>query len=112
MLNTATDRRCYFRLTSHLSVCFWYCGATVFELIGCRSLALNLALPTSFNNNNNKFSYLFHIYRTITIFSSQQTGQLIGIGILTQTFIFRAQSLYCIYESFQGKIKIIHAEND
>ena len=31
----------------------WYCGAGVFGLIGCTSLSLSLALPTSFNNNNN-----------------------------------------------------------
>ena len=30
----------------------WYCGAGVFGLIGCISLSLSLALPTSFNNNN------------------------------------------------------------
>ena len=27
----------------------WYCGAGVFRLIGCKSLSLSLALPTSFN---------------------------------------------------------------
>ena len=32
----------------------WYCGAGVFGLIGCISLSLSLALPTFFNNNNNK----------------------------------------------------------
>ena len=32
----------------------WYCGAGVLGLIGCRSLSSGLALPTSFNNNNNK----------------------------------------------------------
>ena len=31
----------------------WYCGAGVFGLIGCISLSLGHALPTSFNNNNN-----------------------------------------------------------
>ena len=31
----------------------WYCGAGVFGLIGCISLSLSLALPTSFNNINN-----------------------------------------------------------
>ena len=31
----------------------WYCGAGVFRLIGFIPLFLNLALPTSFNNNNN-----------------------------------------------------------
>ena len=30
----------------------WYCGAGVFGLIGCTSLSLCLALPTSFINNN------------------------------------------------------------
>ena len=30
-----------------------YCGAGVCELIGCKSLSPNLALPTFFNNNNN-----------------------------------------------------------
>ena len=32
----------------------WYCGAGVFGLIGCISISLSLALPTFFNNNNNK----------------------------------------------------------
>ena len=31
----------------------WYCGAGVLGLIGCRSLSVGLALPTSFNNYNN-----------------------------------------------------------
>ena len=35
----------------------WYCGAGVFGLIGCTSLSLSLALPTSFNNNN-YYSYI------------------------------------------------------
>ena len=30
----------------------WYCGAGVFELIGCQSLSPCLALPTLLNNNN------------------------------------------------------------
>ena len=38
-------------------ICFlsigWYCGFVVFGLIGSRSVSLRLALPTSFNNNNN-----------------------------------------------------------
>ena len=38
-----------------LSVYRWYYGAGVFGLIGCRSLSLSLALPTSFNNNNENF---------------------------------------------------------
>ena len=29
----------------------WYCDAGVFGLIGCTSLSVGLALPTSFNNN-------------------------------------------------------------
>ena len=41
----------YFSL-SLLSVYIgWYCGAGVFGLIGCTSLSLSLALPTSFNNS-------------------------------------------------------------
>ena len=32
----------------------WYCGAGVVGQIGCRSLSYGLALPTSFNSNNNK----------------------------------------------------------
>ena len=31
----------------------WYCGVGVFGLIGCISLSLSIALPTSFNNNKN-----------------------------------------------------------
>ena len=31
-----------------------YCGAGVFGLIGCISLSLSLAVPSFFNNNNNK----------------------------------------------------------
>ena len=31
----------------------WYCEAGFFGLIGCISLSLSLALPTSFNNSNN-----------------------------------------------------------
>ena len=30
----------------------WYCAAGVIGLIGCISLSLSLALPTTFNNNN------------------------------------------------------------
>ena len=29
----------------------WYCGTGVFWLLGCKSLSVILALPTSFNNN-------------------------------------------------------------
>ena len=36
----------------------------------------------------NFYTYIYRIYITITMFSSQQTGQLIGIGILTQTYIY------------------------
>ena len=32
----------------------WYCGTGVFGLIGCIPLSLSLALPTLFNNNDNK----------------------------------------------------------
>ena len=32
----------------------WYCGAGVFGLIGCIPLSFSLALPTFFNNNDNK----------------------------------------------------------
>ena len=32
----------------------WYCGVGVFGLIGCLSLTPSLALPTFFNNNNNR----------------------------------------------------------
>ena len=32
----------------------WYCGPGVFGLIGCIPLSLSHALPTSFNNNNDK----------------------------------------------------------
>ena len=41
----------------------WYCGAGVFELIGCISLSVSLALPTYFNNNNNndKQYWEFHL---------------------------------------------------
>ena len=35
----------------------------------------------------NFHTYMYHIYITITMFSSQQTGRLIGIGILAQTYI-------------------------
>ena len=35
----------------------WYCGTGVFGLIGCISLFLSLALPTSFNNNNYYYYY-------------------------------------------------------
>ena len=41
----------------------WYCGAGVFELIGCTSLSLSLALPTFFiNNNNNLMNVLLVLY--------------------------------------------------
>ena len=33
-----------------------YCGAGFFGLIGCISLSLSLALPTFFNNNNNRMN--------------------------------------------------------
>ena len=42
----------YFSLYFFLSI-GWYCGAGVFDLIGCISLSLSLALPTSFNDDNN-----------------------------------------------------------
>ena len=44
------------------------------------------------------------------MFSSQQTGQLIGIGILTQMYICEHSHFIAYMKSFQGKI--IHAEND
>ena len=45
------------------------------------------------------------------MFSSQQTGESIGIGIQTQTCICEhSHFIAYVYESFQGKN--IHAEND
>ena len=38
----------------------WYCGAGVFGLIGCTSLSLSLALPTSFNNYYYYYNSLLH----------------------------------------------------
>ena len=32
----------------------WYCGAVVFEQIGCQSVSPGLALPTFLNNNTNR----------------------------------------------------------
>ena len=41
----------------------WYCGAGVFQMIGCISLTLSLALPTIFNyNNNNNNTYYQNRY--------------------------------------------------
>ena len=37
----------------------WYCGAGVFGLLWCRSLSPSLALPTSFNNTNNKTKNIY-----------------------------------------------------
>ena len=42
----------------------WYCGAGVFGLIGCISLYLSLALPTSFNNNNNIYVQMCNLSYT------------------------------------------------
>ena len=43
----------YFQFLFFLSI-DWYCLAGVFGLIGCISLSLSLALPTTFNNNTKK----------------------------------------------------------
>ena len=43
-----------FRFFLCICWCFW---AGVSVLIGCRSLSLSLARPTSFNNNNNNYYY-------------------------------------------------------
>ena len=88
----------------------WYCGAGVFGLIGCRSLSLNLALPTSFNNNNYIFIPITHVYNHYDVFITNWTVTVNRHWYSDTNVYFRAQSLYCIYESFQGKI--ILAEND
>ena len=50
----------YYTLSTIFTLLFfqfigWYYGAGVFGLIGCTSLSLSFAVPTSFNNNNNNY---------------------------------------------------------
>ena len=65
----------------------WYCGAGVFILIGCVSLSLSLALPTSFNNNNyNEGAYLLSTVKVPSIiiqwYSLIPSYQSLSIGSL------------------------------
>ena len=68
----------------------WYCGAGVFEMIGCQSLSTGLALPTFLNNVKNTYylldetvgcSVVFFVFR-ICIYScvtNQHEFELLNI---------------------------------